>query len=57
MNLGTFVGALAFLVGALLLLPERTRGDGDSDESVGVDPSAPGSQRVPSGTGHEHLPP
>ena len=27
MNLGTFVGALCFLVGALLLLPERTHGD------------------------------
>jgi hypothetical protein len=27
MNLGTFVGAACFLVGALLLLPERTRGD------------------------------
>jgi hypothetical protein len=27
MNLGTFVGALAFLVGAILLLPERTRTD------------------------------
>ena len=27
MNLGTFVGALCFLVGALLLLPERTRSD------------------------------
>lgn len=26
MNLGTFVGALCFLVGAVLLLPERTRG-------------------------------
>jgi hypothetical protein len=27
MNLGTFVGALCFLVGAVLLLPERTRDD------------------------------
>jgi YrhK-like protein len=27
MNLGTFVGALCFLVGAILLLPERTRSD------------------------------
>jgi hypothetical protein len=25
MNLGTFVGALCFLTGAVLLLPERTR--------------------------------
>ena len=57
MNLGTFVGALAFLVGAVLLLPERTHGDGDSDESMGVDPSAPGGQRVHSGTGHDHLGP
>jgi hypothetical protein len=24
-NLGTFVGAICFLVGAILLLPERTR--------------------------------
>jgi hypothetical protein len=24
MNAGTFIGALAFLVGAVLLLPERT---------------------------------
>ncbi len=31
-NLGTFVGALCFLSGALLLLPERTRGPaGDAD--------------------------
>jgi hypothetical protein len=44
MNLGTFVGALAFLVGAVLLLPERTHTD--SDESKGVDPSGPGGQRV-----------
>jgi hypothetical protein len=55
MNLGTFVGALAFLVGAVLLLPERTHGD--SDESKGVDPSGPGGQRVHSGTGHDHLGP
>ena len=27
MNLGTFVGALCFLIGAVLLLPERTQGD------------------------------
>lgn len=27
MNLGTFVGALCFLIGAILLLPERTRDD------------------------------
>lgn len=26
MNLGTFVGAVAFLIGAVLLLPERTQG-------------------------------
>ena len=30
MNLGTFVGALCFLVGAVLLLPERTRPDARS---------------------------
>jgi hypothetical protein len=55
MNLGTFVGALAFLVGAVLLLPERTHGGGDSDESMGVDPAGPGGQRVHSGIGHDHL--
>jgi hypothetical protein len=27
MNLGTFIGALCFLIGAVLLLPERTRRD------------------------------
>jgi hypothetical protein len=53
MNLGTFVGAVAFLVGAVLLLPERTRGD-EADEGTGVDPSGPGGQRVHSGTGHDH---
>jgi YrhK-like protein len=30
MNLGTFVGALCFLIGAVLLLPERTRDDARS---------------------------
>jgi hypothetical protein len=29
MNLGTFVGALGFLAGAIWLLPERTRPDSD----------------------------
>jgi YrhK-like protein len=57
MNLGTFVGALAFLVGAVLLLPERTHGEGGADASAGVDPSGPGGQRVQSGTGHDHLGP
>jgi hypothetical protein len=28
-NLGTFVGALCFLAGSVLLFPERTAGDGD----------------------------
>jgi hypothetical protein len=55
MNLGTFVGALAFLVGAVLLLPERRHGD--SDESKGVDPCGRGGQRVRSGIGHDHLGP
>ena len=27
MNLGTFVGAVCFLVGAVLLLPERTHSE------------------------------
>ena len=31
-NLGTFVGALGFLVGGLLLLPERTRGPATADD-------------------------
>ena len=35
MNLGTFVGALGFLVGAVLLLPERTR-----DSAKPVDPDS-----------------
>ena len=30
MNLGTFLGALCFLVGAILLLPERTRSEAPS---------------------------
>jgi hypothetical protein len=29
-NLGTFVGAVCFLVGGVLLLPERTEGDADA---------------------------
>ncbi len=31
-NLGTFVGAVCFLVGGVLLLPERTEGDSDEPE-------------------------
>ncbi|MGO9456484.1 MAG: hypothetical protein ACLP62_05480 [Acidimicrobiales bacterium] len=31
-NLGTFVGAVCFLVGGVLLLPERTEGEGDEPE-------------------------
>jgi hypothetical protein len=31
MNLGTFVGAIAFLIAAVLLLPERTHGDSGPD--------------------------
>ena len=34
-NLGTFVGALCFLVGALWLLPERTEGD-DATDTIGL---------------------
>ena len=37
MNLGTFVGAIAFLIGAVLLLPERTQG---SDAYGGDSPAA-----------------
>ena len=36
-NLGTFVGAVCFLVGAVLLLPERTLGD----PSAEPEPSRP----------------
>ena len=35
MNLGTFVGAIAFLIAAVLLLPERTHGDSDPDSTRG----------------------
>ena len=35
MNLGTFVGAVAFLIAAVLLLPERTHGDSDPDAAMG----------------------
>ncbi len=31
-NLGTFVGALCFLAGGVLLLPERTRGPATDDD-------------------------
>ncbi len=31
MNLGTFLGALGFLIGAILLLPERTQGEETTD--------------------------
>ena len=31
-NLGTFVGAICFLVGGLLLLPERTAGPVTDDD-------------------------
>jgi hypothetical protein len=37
MNLGTFVGAIAFLIAALLLLPERTHGDTDTDRTRAAD--------------------
>jgi hypothetical protein len=35
MNLGTFVGAIAFLIAAVLLLPERTHGDSEQDRTRG----------------------
>ena len=38
-NLGTFVGALCFLAGAVLLLPERTRGDPGRRSRWPVEPS------------------
>ncbi len=40
-NLGTFVGALCFLVGALLLLPERTAGLESSPPPPPPPPTAP----------------
>jgi len=48
-NLGTFVGALCFLVGALWLLPERT--EGDATGTIGFDaPLSPaGSPPPPAG--------
>ena len=39
-NLGTFVGAVCFLVGALLLLPERT--ETASGQVPGPAPGEPG---------------
>jgi len=45
-NLGTFVGALCFLVGGLLLLPERTGGSDTADS----DATAPGLQPLPQTT-------
>ena len=41
-NLGTFVGALCFLVGALLLLPERTEGSAVAAPPLTVTPPAVG---------------
>jgi hypothetical protein len=38
-NLGTFIGALCFLVGALLLLPERTE---DSEAPAPAPVATPG---------------
>jgi hypothetical protein len=48
-NLGTFVGALCFLVGAVLLLPERTTGS-DPPESVSAPVSAPPPPPAPAPT-------
>lgn len=39
-NLGTFVGAVCFLAGAVLLLPERTEG-ADTTVSTGLEPRGP----------------
>ena len=49
MNLGTFVGAIAFLVGALLLLPERTHGDTDPDDTRGDGPARASRPRLETG--------
>jgi hypothetical protein len=45
-NLGTFVGALCFLGGALLLLPERTLPALPAVDAVGVTPGALGAPRA-----------
>ena len=37
-NLGTFVGAICFLVGAILLLPERTLESPDTEPQPGPEP-------------------
>ena len=39
-NLGTFVGAVCFLIGAVLLLPERTLGGPAPDAAPEPDPEA-----------------
>jgi hypothetical protein len=38
MNLGMFVGAIAFLIAAVLLLPERTHRDTEPDTTRGETP-------------------
>jgi hypothetical protein len=40
-NLGTFVGAVCFLVGAVLLLPERTLEGPDDEPQPGPDSDPP----------------
>ena len=43
-NLGTFVGAICFLVGAILLLPERTlEAPDDEPEPAPAQPVTPGT--------------
>jgi len=46
-NLGTFVGAVCFLVGGVLLLPERTEGDGVEPELAAAAYQPVGQQDVP----------
>ena len=49
-NLGTFIGALCFLAGALLLLPERTEEDTALITAPGASPTAPGASPMAPGT-------
>jgi hypothetical protein len=49
MNLGTFVGAIAFLIAAVLLLPERTHGDTDPDGTLGDEPARGSRPRLETG--------
>jgi hypothetical protein len=49
-NLGTFVGAVCFLVGAILLLPERTLERPDTEPRPGPEPESEPAHPVGSGS-------